>query len=138
MSFIDLLKMIGPAVLSTVPNGQMYVPLIMSGILLAEQSKVKGADKKKIALEAVRLGVNGANTIARKHGKINDIINVDQAMALAVSSIDTIISVTKSVDNIKINEVHSTSTAILSPAHLASDKPNEKTAAQILQSIQLK
>lgn len=89
MKWLDLLKTIAPAILMAVPGAQPFIPLVMSGMTIAESSTAKGADKKAIALNAVQLGADTANTIAKK-----TVVDSGLAVKTANDSIDLIVDTT--------------------------------------------
>jgi CHASE3 domain sensor protein len=96
MNWIDALRVLGPAVLMVVPGAQPFIPLIIAGIEVAERSNQKGADKKEIAKDAVRVGAATANQIAKK-----EVVNVAEAEKAAEDAIDAVVGVTNIVAGAK-------------------------------------
>lgn len=92
MKWLDVLKVLAPAILAVVPGAQPFIPLVVAGMTIAEETGKPGADKRVIAVEAVKIGAQAANTIAKR-----DVVPVDQAVAIADSTIDTIVGVTNLV-----------------------------------------
>lgn len=102
MKWLDILKVIGPAVMAVVPGAQPFIPLVVAGIEVAESSGKDGASKRVLAKEAVRFGAQAANTIAKR-----DVVPVDQAEAVFDSTVDTIVGV---VNIVKANTDAATAT----------------------------
>jgi hypothetical protein len=88
MKWQDILKIMGPAVLMAVPGAQPFIPLIVAGVTLAEETAKPGAEKKTLGREWTKLGAETANTIAKK-----PVVPVDQAVSVYDHSVDAIVSV---------------------------------------------
>ncbi len=98
MDWLKVLKVIGPAVLAIVPGVGPFIPLIIAGIELAEESGKPGVEKKQIAKDIVKLGMVAANQVAKK-----EIVKPEEAVKVADDTIDAIVGVTNIVSNIKTN-----------------------------------
>lgn len=96
MNWIKVLKILGPAILMVVPGARPFISLIVAGMQLAEESGEPGAKKKEIAKEAVKLGAEAANTVAKK-----EVLNPIEAVMVADNTIDAIVSVTNLITKIK-------------------------------------
>lgn len=96
MKWLDILKVLGPAVLATVPGAQVIIPLIVAGIQIAEISGEPGPKKKLIAMEAVKAGVASANSVAKR-----EVISVDEASQLADNTIDAVVGAVNIISKIK-------------------------------------
>ena len=83
MTFLDALKRFGP--IAAMAAGK-YGDLVIMGIGIAEESAKKGKDKKKIAIEATRLGAETVNAISK-----TDTVNVDKAVAVAEDTVDIVV-----------------------------------------------
>lgn len=88
MKWINILKIIAPAILAVIPGAQPFIPLIIAGMEVAEETQKPGVEKKAIAIEAVKLGADTANTIAKK-----EVIDPSLAVKTAESSIDLIVDI---------------------------------------------
>lgn len=99
MKFIDALKILGPAIMMAIPGAQPFIPLVIAGMHFAEESGQKGADKREIGKNAVKLTAQAANTIAKK-----EVVPEDQALAVYDQSVDTIVSVVNLVKEVKENK----------------------------------
>lgn len=109
MTFMEALKKFGPiAALAAGPYG----PLIIAGIGIAEETGKKGADKKKIALDMVKLGAQVTNQVAS--GAKGSLINEDKAVAAAENTIDVIVQAVNTVKDVSV----STSNQVSEPASL--------------------
>lgn len=95
MNWIELLKILGPAVLSLDPKTAKYVPIVIGGIQIAEKTGKPGADKRAIALESVILAGTVINTV-KGVGTV-DLVELGQ---VAEASIDTVVSVTNLFKNL--------------------------------------
>lgn len=96
--FLSVLKVLGPAVLAVVPGAQPFIPLIIAGIQVAEETGKPGAEKRQIALDAVVLGAEAANLAAKRV-----VVPVDDAVNVAADSIDAIVGTVNLVGKIKDN-----------------------------------
>lgn len=92
MNWIDVLKIMGPAVLAMNPRTAELAPIIVAGINVAEETRKPGADKRRIARDAVKVGADAANSIAKR-----TVVPPDYAVAAYDHSVDTIIAVTNIV-----------------------------------------
>jgi hypothetical protein len=95
MKWLDILKVIAPAVLAVIPGAQPVIPLVLAGMTLAEESGKSGSDKKAIAVAAVQVGATAVNTIKKE-----EIIPVDAAVDTATKSIDAVVAATNLVHNL--------------------------------------
>ncbi len=93
MNWKDVLKVMGPAVMAVIPGAQPFIPLVVAGMTIAEESKQPGASKRDIAVKATKLGAQAAN-IASK-GKVQ--LDPDAAGQTADDVIDAIVGVTNIV-----------------------------------------
>jgi len=102
MKWNEVLRILGPAVLSVVPGAQPFIPLVIAGMTLAEETGKGGKEKKEIALEAVVLGAQTANTIAKR-----EVVNAVEAERTALDTIDAIVSIVniakKATDKPEVN-----------------------------------
>ena len=94
--WISILKILGPAIMMVVPGGQPFIPLVIAGIQVAEMSGQPGAEKKKIAKDAIKLGAETANAIAKK-----EVMKPSDAVAVADNAIDAIVGAVNIVHNVK-------------------------------------
>lgn len=94
MNWIDALKIVGPLVLATVPGAAPFVPLILKGIEVAEESKVPGAKKKETAKDIVGLAANVINTVTKIPA-----VDPHLAVNIADQSIDLVIKATNEFHN---------------------------------------
>lgn len=99
MNWLNVLKVLGPAILAVVPGAQPIIPLIVAGIQVAEMSGEPGAKKKQIAMEAVKAGVASANTVAKR-----EVISVDEAAQLADNTIDAVVGAVNIISKIKTKQ----------------------------------
>lgn len=99
MDWLKVLKILGPAILAVVPGAAPFIPLIMAGMELAEETGRPGVEKKAIAKEAVKVGAEGVNLIAKK-----EIVNPTEAVQVADDTIDAVVGsvklVTKALDKV--------------------------------------
>jgi hypothetical protein len=98
MKWLSILKVLGPAVLMGVPGAQPFIPLIIAGIEVAEKSGKSGSEKKEIAKNAVKLGAEVANTVAKK-----EVLNSIEAEKVADNTIDAIVGIVNIVSAVKKN-----------------------------------
>lgn len=84
MTFMQALERFGS--IAAMAAGPKYGPLVIAGIGIAEESGKKGKDKKKIAIDAARLGAETINAISK-----TDTVNVDKAVAVASETVDIIV-----------------------------------------------
>lgn len=96
MSWLDKLKIIGMAVMTVVPGAQPFIPFVLAGITIAEESKEPGKKKREIAKQVVKLTADTVNTI--KPGTVD----VAQADATFEAVTDAIIATTNQVHNIPV------------------------------------
>lgn len=94
MKWLDLLKVLGPVVLSTIPGiPAVIIPVVIHAIETAEGSFKSGADKKGAALAVAVDAVTITNSVAKKEV-------IGPAVVPAVSNgIDAVISVVNAVKN---------------------------------------
>lgn len=97
MDWIKILKIIGPAIMAVVPGGLAFAPLVIAGIELAEETQKAGAEKKEIAKDAVKLGAEAANAVAKKSGIDTEVINPNAAVQVADDTIDAVVGATNLV-----------------------------------------
>lgn len=88
MKWTDVLKVIAPAVLAVTPGGQVFIPLIVAGMQLAEETGKDGAEKRVLGREWTKLGAEAANTIAKR-----PVVPVPDALAVYDNSVDAIVAV---------------------------------------------
>ena len=88
--FLEILKTSAPMIITAIPGGALYAPLVINGIAIAEMSSKPGADKKVIAKAATRLGAETNNVLT----KGNTHIDPDKAEAIADEVIDVIVNYT--------------------------------------------
>jgi hypothetical protein len=90
VSFVRVLKIIGPAVLSAIPATKKYAPLIIEGIAtaeeLAENDPVQKPNKKEIAKQMVSITTELTNKISK-----TDSYDPGEAVEIADSSIDIVV-----------------------------------------------
>lgn len=95
MDWLKVLKILGPAIMAVVPGALPFVPLVMAGIELAEETGKPGAEKKEIAKEAVKLGAETANAVAHR-----EVVNAAEAVAVADNTIDAVVGTVNIVTKI--------------------------------------
>lgn len=91
MKWKDILKVMGPAVMAVIPGAQPFIPLVIAGMTVAEESKKPGADKKQIAQQAVAIGIAAVNRTGKVH------LDPAQGQQATDDVIDAIVSVTNLV-----------------------------------------
>ncbi len=89
MTWVEALKVIGPVVLSTIPNAAPFVPLVLKGIEVAEDSKSPGHTKKQLAKDITGLAANVTNTVAKRV-----VIDPVQAVDMAEQTINMVVEAT--------------------------------------------
>jgi len=88
MNWLDLLKVLGPAIVATtVPGGALLAPLIIQGIQEAEGLKgATGPEKKAHVVGLVRAGITTANLVAKK-----DVLSPTESVATVSAAIDAVV-----------------------------------------------
>src|SRR5574338_476134 len=89
MTWVEALKTIGPIVLSTIPGAAPFVPLVLKGIEVAEDSKAPGHTKKQLAKDITGLAANVVNTV-----KKSVVIDPVEATSVADRTIDLVVEAT--------------------------------------------
>lgn len=101
--FLQILKILGPAVLSLTPGAEKFAPLVIAGIDIAERTGKPGVEKRQIFLESVKLGAEAANTAANK-----EVAPVGEVVAVADNTVDAIVQAVNLVgtitDNVKSDD----------------------------------
>lgn len=98
VSWLDILKFIGPTIVAAVvPHGRDLAPIIVDAITAAEQLKgATGADKKAHALTLVEQGAAGANAVAGK-----TLIDPKEAASTAGVAIDAVVKTVNLIRDVK-------------------------------------
>ena len=98
MSWIELIKMLGPAIIAAkVPHGNEIAPLVIHGIETAEA--LKGASKTDKLKAARDLGLTGAKAINAAYGK--EKFNISAIDGSIDDGINAVISVANAVTKVK-------------------------------------
>jgi hypothetical protein len=90
LEFLHVLEQIAPVIMALVPGAQPFIPLAVSGMMIAEQAGVPGADKFQIMKQAVSVGAKTANLAAKR-----EVINENDAVNFATSVASDVIAATK-------------------------------------------
>lgn len=93
MKWLNVLKILGPAILAVVPGAQAFIPLMIAGMELAEETQKPGAEKRGIAREAVRIGAETAKIAGAT-------IDPEEAVTVYERTVDTVISATNLVSKL--------------------------------------
>lgn len=87
--FLDVLKVMGPALVSFLPGGPIYGSLLLAGIEAAEQlPDASGAEKKALVMQMVALGIQGVKT-----AKPDAPVDPTEIATLVGTGIDTVVGV---------------------------------------------
>lgn len=100
MKWLDVLKLIVPAVIGLVPGASKFAPIITAAAAIAEETQLPGAEKRVVFIDSVKKLANASNQMGQLHGH-SEIIPVDDAVSVADGSIDTIINTTKLIKTVK-------------------------------------
>lgn len=93
MNWKDILKVMAPAVMAVVPGAAPFIPLVVAGMTVAEESQQPGANKKTIAKQATKLGAEAVNLASK--GKVH--LEPAEAEQIADDVIDAVVGVTNLV-----------------------------------------
>lgn len=113
MSWIDIVKAIGPALLAAkVPHGADIAPLVIHGIEVAESLKgVKSSEKLQAARD---LAITGAKAVNAAYGKPK--LNIDAIDGSIDNGINAVVSVANAVTKAKQIPVKSTDSVTTKPS----------------------
>ena len=113
--FVEVAQIVGPAALTLAGVPAPLIPLVVHGITLAEaaaetQTPMTGADKKAVALDAVRTGLAGINAATGK-----TVVDEEQIGHVVGNAIDVAVAAVNAAKNI--------------PVHSATPTAEQSTAA---------
>lgn len=94
MKWLQILKVLGPAILSLIPGvSPIIIPTVIHAIETAEETKKSGTDKKIAVLAIANDAVTVTNSIAKK-----EVIGPDVIPAVS-NGIDAVITAVNAVSN---------------------------------------